>query len=467
MSDNQHQECPKRITAYDFAGKSLTLSTHWSAWDKLTNGPKYLILGLGPLVFSSFPKELLLSEVFWFEDEFLVAYDPKLIPELWRRVGLDELPILFGQCTVWFYRLNLKLKPRFWGELLGSLWAQTLNFRPKSIQDSDQPSTSHKEDLNFLNNLSLSSTIGVLRSPSYAPILLSGDAFILLNREIGLALKELGYEQIIPLNSPSAEGLCDILGGKIPKAAITINALGLDPEGRIFYLLKALHVPVAIWFVDNPWHILSQFKLPWWQEANLFVTDPSFIPKLKELGAGKVYFLPLAVAQHMWLNLPESLEEASSNNWGKAPPLFVGRLAFPAKEKFFAAAHLPDDLKNMAAAMLKSQQLPHIHWWYDKLKPKFWPGHEVRLAGAGAEWAAQANRVRWMQEGLKLGFRIIGDQTWKSFFPNLDLIAPVDYYTTLPHLYYQASCVLNVTSLQLPAGLNQRHLMFGQQVVFC
>ena len=70
-------------------------------------------------------------------------------------------------------------------------------------------------------------------------------------------------------------------------------------------------IPVALWFVDNPWHVLSGVRLPWWQHAHIYVTDASFVDGLKAQGAERVCHLPLAVAPHMWRDLaglPNTLE---------------------------------------------------------------------------------------------------------------------------------------------------------------
>ena len=436
MMRQDRESRPKRWQAPDFTGQMLSLSSDWSSWQELKSGQGVLLLGLGPCIFDSFPNDLLQTKVFWFEPNLLVPEAAPNLPKLWQKVELADLGPIFQDCAVWFYRLNLRLKPKFWGELLGRLFATSLTPDQTKLSDqSDQPKIFNQKKLS--------------EEPKTPTILLSGDDSVLLYREVAEALEELGFKKILPLAAQTERELADLLGGAKPKLALAINGQGLDPDGRLFYFLKAQQIPVAIWFVDNPWHILSQFKLPWWQEAHLFLTDPSFIPEIKAQGAKKVYFLPLACAQHMWQDLPSVL--------GHSAPLFVGRLAFPGKAKFFAASHIPKEYTLLSQEMLAGNKPPHVQFWYAKLKPKLWPGHAARLAGACAEWATQLNRVRWLKIGLNLGFQIIGDETWKSFFPDLELRPPVDYYETLPKLYAQALCVLNVTSLQLPRGLNQRH----------
>ncbi|MEG6551610.1 glycosyltransferase, partial [Desulfocurvibacter africanus] len=53
---------------------------------------------------------------------------------------------------------------------------------------------------------------------------------------------------------------------------------------------------------------------------------------------------------------------------------------------------------------------------------------------------------------------VFGDMVWREAAPEAtDLRPEVDYYGPLRHIYAQAAACLNVTSLLLPTGLNQRH----------
>ncbi|MBQ7585678.1 MAG: glycosyltransferase [Desulfovibrionaceae bacterium] len=439
---------PLRFKTFDFSGRNLSLSNEWSSWQKLKNGSKgHLLLGLGPSG-PILPPELLNSRLYFYENaDFEAQTQNSQKFASWQRLNLAELGAKFAECTVWFYRPNWWLKPLFWGRLLGELFA-----------------------------------LGKWKatSNSSAPVVLGGSSLGLVYKELSWAFKELGFTKQVQAQSSAWEpdleaGLTSACEGLVPYAALFINGEGLDDKGRLFYFLQASKVPLAIWFVDNPWHILSRLKLPWWKEATLLVTDPSFIPSLRQEGAKEVHFLPLASAPHMWRQLPKEASQKLFNlqedlndtgggknlndGWNSGPPLFVGRLAFPAKEQFFAAAHVPKELLALAQKKLELDEVcaPHIHWWYALLKPKLWPGYEARVAGAGAEWVSQRKRLKWLALGLKLGFKIMGDLTWLKFWPDCPLLTPVDYYDALPDYYYRSSLILNVTSLQLPSRLSQRH----------
>ena len=429
---------PARARLADFAGRLLSLPDAPAAWERLdADAPRrdLLLLGLGPGSPQDLPFARAALErggtVFWVEE-----------PETLRRLrpdgfapppGWQALPPQAitrpGDAAVFLYRPSLRLAPVFWGPLLGGLEAGDIAPRLTAPR------------------------------PGAPAVWLPGDDTRLLHRELREALAEAGFA---PLEGwPATAGgtpLPGIWEGRAPAFVLSVNLRGMDPEGRAFHCCRALGVPVALWFVDNPWHILSATRLPWWREAALFVTDASFIDGLRAAGARSVHHLPLAVAPHMWRPLPDAAEAA---RLACLPPRFVGRAAFPDRERFFAAAQVPEDAAAEASALLARDARPdgqaHFHWWRERLAVRPWPGHAVRCAGLGAERCAQANRARWLAAALPLGLRVTGDGLWRALVPGCEPEPPADYYGSLPRLYREAGAVLNVTSLLLPHSLSQRH----------
>lgn len=429
---------PRRARLADFAGRPLSLPDAPAAWERLDgDAPRrdLLLLGLGP----GSPQDLPFARaavarggtVFWVEEpETLRRLHPEGFapPPGWKSLPprASEHP---RDAAIFLYRPSLRLAPDFWGPLVGRLEAGALSPR-------------------------------LTAAPHDAPaVWLPGDDTRLLHRELRDALAETGF---LPLEGCPAPGdgtsLPDIWGGRTPAFVLSVNLRGMDPEGRIFHCCRALDVPVALWFADNPWHILSATRLPWWREAALFVTDASFMDGLRAAGARHVHHLPLAVAPHMWRPLPDAAEAA---RLARLPPRFVGRAAFPGRERFFAAAHVPEDAMAEASALLargaRPDGLAHFHWWRERLGLRPWPGHAIRCAGLGAERCAQANRARWLAAALPLGLRVTGDALWRALVPGCEPEPPVDYYGSLPGCYREAGAILNVTSLLLPHSLSQRH----------
>jgi hypothetical protein len=216
-------------------------------------------------------------------------------------------------------------------------------------------------------------------------------------------------------------------------------------------------VQVAIWLVDNPWHVLSGLKAPFWKQADLFVTDASFIPGLQRHGAERVRHLPLAVCRH-WAAQPHRPQPDLAGRL-----VFVGRSEFPSKAGFFAGCRVDPALWRRAASGVEAgpaSEMPDFFWWVRELGlERLWPGRNVRLAGFGAEEAARLRRTRYLRAAATAAPTIVyGDAGWDAqALGPVQRREPVDYYGPLASIYKDAAFTLNVTSLLLPAGLTQRH----------
>ncbi len=428
------QKRPKRISINNVQGKKTTLNSGPDAFAslKVSGGDEHIILGLGPMLnenlHHTFPKPELANEkskVFYLEcADFATAVrhegGQQSIPEHWQSISQEQLvPLLSGR-SIWWYKQNMHFYPEFWASILGMVQAWVLRGQDKIAQKKS--------------------------------VFVAGSEQQLLHKEVCMAFAELGFFV------HTAEDMRHILEYEQPALFFSINLRGLDREGADFALLQALGIPVAIWFVDNPWHILSSLRLPWWKDATLFVTDASFIAELKKQGAKYVHHLPLAASQHMW---QAKRQTEATHLAQEAGCIFVGRAAFPDNAQFFAAAKVPEDVQAKAMDMLNAGRRPHFHWWQEHLQISPWPGHAVRCAGLGAEECACQQRVMWLKALLAVNPVIFGDsETWVQLLPqaNTHIFYPyVDYYEELADVYAAARAVLNVTSLLLPAGLTQRH----------
>ena len=462
MPGSQKSHTPRRPCVPDWNGRPFSLSDEASAWEALPSingqGKDILLLGLGP----GRPWDLPFvadavaagGKVFWLDALGMVSHTSvgaaariqgeASLSEAWQKTSPDEAVRLAQYCQVFFYRPGLRLVPDFWGPLLGRLYASCL------VRGAAP---------------AVRSTLmaGGIQAETGA-VFLPGQHDQLLQQELLHALRELGFGPCLTTVPPltKAEHLTvwrGLLERQRPALLLSVNMRGLDVEGRLFHVCRALGIPVAIWFVDNPWHLLSSLRLPWWREACLFVTDASFILPLRAAGARQVHFLPLAASPHMWRAMPD-VEQAAVLR--KNPPLFVGRSAFPGRERFFAATRIPEELwavaQGQAALPLGDKKCPHFHWWQGELAVAGWPGQAVRQAGLGAENCSCRRRAAWLQIGLEAGLQIRGDSGWQQYLPvGTPVLPPVDYYGSLPDEYGTAGAVLNVTSLLLPQSLNQRH----------
>ncbi|SDF53096.1 glycosyltransferase family protein [Desulfovibrio legallii] len=469
-----------RVRLPDHTGAPIHLSSSPQAWECRGQGQAVLLLGLGPDRPQDLPFAREASTVFWLEaaavKRALEACAPEAaaarrsLPPHWREVSPRAAVALAPRCRCCFYLPGLRLAPDFWGPLLGRVDAALVAATAEPLL---LPAWAARQ---------AGLAPGPARAFSDAPdqdgeglgaVLLPGADNQLLHAELRQACAACGYGPVLtrlPRPDPErnargtraadafAAAWRDLLPAQKPAMLLSVNLRGLDPEGRVFHLCRALGIPVGVWFVDNPWHVLSALRLPWWRGAHLFVTDPGFMPDLRAQGAQSVSYLPLAAAPHMWRGADDDLPELT------APPLFVGRSAFPEKDRFFAAARLPQAAGEEAAALLQQSRgptdAPHFFWWQRSLGLRApWPGNDVRRAGLGAERCSLANRAHWLKaagaEGG--GLRVVGDGGWRALLPEAEILPPVDYYTQLSGLYAAAAAVLNVTSLLLPHSLSQRH----------
>jgi hypothetical protein len=356
------------------------------------------------------------------------------IPASWRALapadmtGAEGVPDM-SRARVVVYRPARSLFPSFWGPILAVLQLRRMG------RASELPGP----------------------EPGVGEVWLPTDESELLHREMRSAFEQAGLAPVeLDIHDASSQ-VARRLAHARPELFFSLNFHGLDPQGELYHLLRAAGVPVVVWCVDNPFHLLSGVKSPYWKNLHLFVTDDWFIPRLRSMGACNVHHLPLAA----WTGLADGLVSPASSD----QVTFVGSSAFPDKRKFFSGLRLPRELTAQAASLLErgrcaDRPWPDYGWWLENLpQASLWPGKASRLPGLGAEQCSQAWRVGCVRElGRRLPLRVYGDAGWQDIVPDLvDLRTPVDYYTELPGIYAASRANLNMTSLLLPHGLTQRH----------
>ncbi len=369
--------------------------------------------------------------VFWMEcPDLLSQLSPQpVIPAHWRQV---DVPPAGAACV--FFQPGLRLFPSFWGPILGALRAGALK----------------------------------KRNSARTSVILPGGDSSLLTAELAAAFAAHGLAPL--LVAPERLGAeLPTLPDHSPALLFSVNGRGLDGFGETFHTLRALGIPTHIWFVDNPWHVLSAFRAPWWKAARLWVTDHSFIEPLRGAGAEHVAHLPLAAWPERFAN-PVPYQSTTKASIPLAPVVFVGRSAFPDKAAYFAGQKIPTPLFGQAIQRLGTDQPPDFFWWANALGVReFWPGRAARGAGLGAEECGRQWRAACLRACHDtVGLTVFGDNGWRNLLPEgADIRPPVDYYATLPGLYAAARYSLNVTSLLLPAGLTQRHFDTWTAGGFC
>lgn len=413
---------PQRKEIADETGRARSLDSGPEAFDRLGGDGPPLFLGLGPepgRLAEWFP-EAAAGADFLESPELEAALGPEFsaaIPANFRRLTPETLdPQRLRSSRVRWFRQGMRLHPGFWGPL----WAAV--------------------------GLTLAGT-----GPQRPTVWLPGGEDALLLRELEQAFGSLGFPAVrIPDDTSLVP---ELLRQERPALYFSVNFRGLDPYGETFHLLRRAGTRVAVWCVDNPFHLLTRIKARYWTQALLLVTDRWFVEPLKRLGAEQTLHLPLAA-------------DPAFSGQGTLPGqalgledrlVFVGRSAFPDKDGFFAGARMAGEDLAAAGAVLAQGQRPHFGWWLERLGvERPWPGNAVRAAGLGADQSGLA----WRTLCLRMAgpaLTLFGDQGWKRLLPGADLRPPVDYYGGLAAVYRQAACSLNVTGLLLPSGLTQRH----------
>jgi len=335
------------------------------------------------------------------------------IPAAWQRV--EAFDPLVDQ-NILFYSAAMRLFPGFWAPVRASLRLP----RP-ALAGSGGDRTALVPDQE-----------NRLIAPEAAQAL----------RDEGFAVRAVGRDDLIACLEHSR-----------PELFLSINFAGLDRYGETQALLARAGVPVAVWCVDNPFHALSGVKTVAWKHLHLFVTDDWFVEPLRRHGAQSVHHLPLAANPDFFQAVPDRPDLADKL-------LFVGRSAFPDKERFFSGLSLPAELWREAQDMLLRGRRPDFSWWAGKLGiAAFWPGVAARRVGFGAEESGLSWRSMVIREAAGTGsLAVCGDDSWREATDiPFDLLPCVNYYGPLAGMYASARYVLGTVSPLLPHGLTQRH----------
>lgn len=419
---------PSRTRIKNELGQIQTLASGPEQFLSFGQGKHTLFLGLGPdpeALTKLIPEG---QDVYYLESPDFLSQMPPIwrtrIPPAWKALQPEDItPGLITKSRVLFYHRNLRLFPSFWGPV----WArcQWLRLHPQKIQESEK----------------------AVWIPAKAEDLLVPE----LTHAFGQAELEVSHLPVSRLQ----EFLLKHLPQKRPQILLSINFNGLDPYGECFYLLKQADVPVAVWCVDNPFHLLTGLKSSFWKEAWLMVTDSWFVQSLRQHGAKKVLYLPLAAWPEVFQPSSPSPEHDLEDRL-----VFVGRSEFPRKKAFFAGCKLSRSIWEDAEKMLDRGGRPDFSWWQRCLGNGFlWPGQQVRHVGFGAEQSSRVWRTLCLKEAARqLPLTVFGDDNWRNLLPeSTDIRGEVDYYGPVAGIYGQAGYTLNATSLLLPRGLTQRH----------
>ncbi len=417
---------PDRLTVTSELGQSRTLPHGPEHFHAICRGEPLLLLGLGPNPAEALGPHDQGRAVYYVEAPDFKAQMPGSwagsIPDGFTELAPEAAEALMAGAEVRVWWPGMRLFPSFWGPLAAR--CRWLRIAASGIPAAEA-----------------SVLVPASRDDLLAPEICSGFA------EAGLDVRPV---------SPKAlgESLPFLLKEHRPRLLFSINGKGLDPYGEVFHLLRAAGVPVVLWCVDNPFNLLSALRSPFWKQAHICVTDASFVDDLRGHGAKHVLHLPLAAWPEMFQDAPPCHEQGLGDRL-----VFVGRSAFPDRERFFAGCQTPEPLAARAADMLRQGERPDFHWWRREMGIwPLWPGKDMRQAGHGAARTSLAWRAACLRACQDLPLTVYGDQDWQAHLgEGADLREPVDYYGPLAGIYARSGAVLNATGMLMSAALTQRH----------
>ncbi|WP_027180551.1 CgeB family protein [Maridesulfovibrio bastinii] len=260
------------------------------------------------------------------------------------------------------------------------------------------------------------------------------------------------------------EDLLSIVVEFKPDFVLTVNHFGIDREGRLTELLHKLNLPLASWFVDNPYLILYRYDKVCSDKTAIFTYDAGNLEIMRDRGFSNVFYLPLATDIYRFK--PGC---AGANAW-KSDISFLGNSMVAAVSRYTDMADLPTKLhssvKKIAAEFKESEDLS-VSQFLKRCYPallqnmNLLPTDEQKLAyEALITWeATRLYRLNCIKGILDFNPLIVGDQGWNQLLADKKgwrYLESIDYYADLPGFYPQSKINFNCTSRQMKGAVNQR-----------
>jgi len=245
----------------------------------------------------------------------------------------------------------------------------------------------------------------------------------------------------------------------LPDFVFSINHIGFDKSGWLTAFLRDSHLPAATWYVDNPDFIIRAYPENVSEWVAVFVWDQHYVAGLKEMGFPWVAYLPLAADSHLF----RPYRHPPVDRFGAQAAAFVGGTwTQRVSQQLARYGGQPATLAYIEAAAQSFQ-------WSDNYRARtaleeIFPGfaelpvrEQVDLEAAVLWRACQQDRLERVGALSQTGVRVFGDPAWADLLPDPAAYGgPLSYHRELPAFYQCVAVNLNLTSLQMRNGLNQR-----------
>ncbi|GAB6036402.1 hypothetical protein JCM15519_09610 [Fundidesulfovibrio butyratiphilus] len=252
-----------------------------------------------------------------------------------------------------------------------------------------------------------------------------------------------------------------------PHFALTVNHLGVDHEGLLTGLLSRMDIPLASWFVDNPYLALAIYRRPAAKRTAMFTWDADNLEPLRRSGFTNVYYLPLATDEQRFA---PGRHEGRDRPW-RARVSFVGN-SMVIKTALRLEYSRPTPGLLGAFAELAEGFGDHPAWSVRAYLAEYRPDLTEEFAALGNAsrqlafetaviWeSTRRYRRRCLRELMPFSPLIVGDEGWLATFQGHEdeftRLPELSYYEQLPDFYPLSDVNFNCTSLQMKGAVNQR-----------
>lgn len=245
-----------------------------------------------------------------------------------------------------------------------------------------------------------------------------------------------------------------------PEMIISVNMMGFDGSGILSALSFKYGIPVCVWFVDDPAPILLHQNQFIRSNMTAFCWERTYLNSLKKAGFKNVHYLPLATSVELFSKRPASQSPVKLAFVGSA---MNGEFLENIRKKIIwnpsydpilrqSAEIISNSVMSNPADIISqvSQQL-NISLPSDS-------SNTVWLQSLIVHTASMLKRKNIINSMKDLGVQTFGDpQGWKQSCGSwLKTHRDIDYRTELASIYSKIEINLNVTSSQMPTGVNQR-----------
>jgi spore maturation protein CgeB len=245
----------------------------------------------------------------------------------------------------------------------------------------------------------------------------------------------------------------------LPDFLFSINHIGFDKSGWLTSILRKSRLPAATWYVDNPDFIIRAYPENVSDWVAVFVWDQHYVAGLEAMGFPHVTYLPLAADTRLF----RPYRHPPVDRFGSHSIAFVGATWTKRLSQQLACyTGQAATLAYLEAAALSFQWSPNYRARDDLAE--IFPGfidlpvsEQVDLEAAVLWQASQWDRVERVGALCQAGLKVFGDAAWADYLPDPTVYGgPLSYHRELPAFYQCAAVNLNLTSLQMKNGLNQR-----------